>query len=126
MTQAKQEQPFFTALVDRRMAPDIAPAVRLFCREECTEDSTSACSEEKKRVSEGASGAANGGLAGLRCTCDIANSMLMKASTRDIITPRLVSAPDRARRGQHRDFSSSPVNFTRLASEFSQKRQARA
>ena len=54
MTQAKQEQPFFTALVDRRMAPDIAPAVRLFCTEECTEDSTSACSEEKKRVSEGA------------------------------------------------------------------------
>ena len=43
-------------------------------------------SEEKKRVSEGASGAANGGLAGLRCTCDIANSMLMKASTRDIMT----------------------------------------
>ena len=49
MTQAKQEQPFFTALVDRRMAPDIAPAVRLFCTEECTEDSTSACSEEKEK-----------------------------------------------------------------------------
>ena len=118
MTQAKQEQPFFTALVDRRMTPVIAPAVRLFCREECTEDSTSACSEEKKRVSEGASGAANGGLAGLRCTCDIAKSMLMKASTRDIMTPRC-ERPDRARRGQHRDFSSSHVNFTRapLASE---------
>ena len=41
-------------------------------------------------------GTANGGLAGLRCTCDIANSMLMKASTRDIMTsPRLlVSAPE--------------------------------
>ena len=49
MTQAKQEQPFFTALVDRRMTPVIAPAVRLFCREECTEDSTSACSEEKEK-----------------------------------------------------------------------------
>jgi len=47
--QAKQEQPFFTALVDRRMTPVIAPAVRLFCREECTEDSTSACSEEKEK-----------------------------------------------------------------------------
>ena len=117
MTQAKQEQPFFTALVDRRMTPVIAPAVRLFCREECTEDSTSACYEEKKRVSEGASGAANGGLAGLRCTCDIANSMLMKASTRDIMTFAAFGERPRARRGQHRDFSSSHVNFTRLAYE---------
>ena len=46
MTQAKQEQPFFTALVDRRMAPDIAPAVRLFCTEECR-TTTSACSKKK-------------------------------------------------------------------------------
>ena len=62
---------------------------------------------------EGASGAANGGLAGLRCTCDIANSMLMKASTRDIMMcAAFGERPDRARRGQHRDFSTSHVDFT--------------
>ena len=44
MVHAKQEQPFFTALDDRKMTPVIAPAVRLFCREELTEDRTSACS----------------------------------------------------------------------------------
>ena len=64
MVHAKQEQPFFTALDDRKMTPVIAPAVRLFCREELTEDRTSAC--------------------------DIANSMLMKASTRDIMTTPLL------------------------------------
>lgn len=45
MVHAKQEQPFFTALVDRWTTPVIAPAVRTLCREDCTEDRTSACSE---------------------------------------------------------------------------------
>lgn len=44
MVHAKQEQPAFTALVDRCTTFVIEPAARLACTDEPTADRTSACS----------------------------------------------------------------------------------